>query len=996
MLLAGGSRMTNAELSTGQSRILAMIAAGAPLQETLDALLRLIEANAPDLIGSILLASDDGLRLVHGSAPGLPAAFVREIDGAPIGPRTGSCGTAMHRREPVIVEDIATDPLWDGYRATALAHGLHACWSTPIFDPQRNVLGSFALYYRKPTRPPEGHRLLVEMATDTAAIAIVRHRGEEERLGLVRTLGERVKELTVLHEASRLLQQAPAADQTLIARLAALLPDGLQFPEIGRTRIVIGEIAVTTPGWRETPWILSAPVKIQGEHAGAIDLAYVKEPPVGARAPFLDEERSLLDSVASILGAQIERIRVQAALRDRESIFRSVFESAAIGMTMVGMDQRFLRVNPSFARMLGYSVEELRGRSFAEFTLAEDQDENARLYSALVAGEIDHFQIDKRYRRRDGAVVLVRVTVSRVPQEDSSTAFTIGMIEDITERKRGEADLQRFRAAMDASGDAILLVDRTSMRYVDVNRTFCELVGYSREEMLGMTPMELFSADRETLERDYDAIIADKESAASRTEGHYRHKNGGLIPIETRRRALRTKDGWIIVGTARDITERKRAERRIEHLATHDGLTDLPNRNLIHDRITQAVEHVRRTDRQLAVLFIDLDRFKVINDGFGHPFGDAVLRAAGERLSGVVRSGDTVARQGGDEFLILLSDLRKSTDVYLVAQKILDAFAQPFRIEEREVYLGASIGISVFPQDGESADVLIGNADVAMYRAKDLGRNTYQFFTRDMSDETQRRVELETRLRVAVQNNELRLAFQPKVNLVTGDITGCEALLRWRHPELGEVPPARFIPVAEESGQIVAIGDWVLRAACTQNKAWLDAGLPPVCVAVNVSARQFMQQDVVAWVLRTLEETGLPPRQLELEFTESLIAQDAEKVISAVDQLKAAGVRLSIDDFGTGYSSLSYLKRFRVDTLKIDQSFVRNMLNEQNDATIALAIISLAHNLGFKVIAEGVETDDHCRFLRLNRCDEIQGYHFSRPVPAAELEAMLRAGKRLA
>jgi diguanylate cyclase (GGDEF)-like protein/PAS domain S-box-containing protein len=855
-------RLRDEALRAGHGRTLEMIAAGAPLGNTLEAIVRVIEDCAPEVRASILLLDADGVHLRHGATGRLAKTFWSAIDGEPIGPRAGSCGTAMHRREPVIVEDIETDPLWSNYRAIASAHGLRACWSTPILDPQRQVLGSFALYVSKKARPTAWHFKLIEMATGTAAIAILKDRND-------------------------------------------------------------------------------------------------------------------------------------LALRNREAMFRSIFDNAAIGMTLVDMDQRFAKCNAALGRMLGYSEEEIAGKTITDITHPEDVDANRDLYEALAAGRIDSFHLEKRYLRKDGGIVWGQVTVSLLPSEAGAARRTIGMIEDITERKKGDEDLHRFRAAMDASGDAILLVSRNLMRYVDVNQTFCDLVGYSREELLSMTPMELFSADRATLERDYDSIIADNHSSATKTEGEYRRKDGRLVPIETRRRALQTKDGWIIVGTARDITERKQAEARISYLATHDGLTDLPNRNLIQDRIVQAIAHARRAGRQLALLYLDLDRFKVINDGYGHPFGDAVLRLAGERLSRLVREGDTVARYGGDEFLILLADLRKAADAYIVAQKVIEGLDQPIDVQGRQVHLSGSIGVSVFPQDGETPETLISNADVAMYRAKDLGRNTYQFFTREMSDESLRRVDLETRLRGAAAAGQLQLAYQPKVSLESGRVTGCEALLRWNLPGTGPVPPARFIPIAEDSGLIVPIGDWVLRTACVQNKAWLDAGLPPVTVAVNLSARQFLQQDIVAWVMRTLEETGLPPAQLELELTESLIAQDVEKVIATVNELKAAGVKLSIDDFGTGYSSLSYLKRFRVDTLKIDQSFVRNMLTEMDDATIVLAMISLAHNLKFKVIAEGVETHEHCRFLRLNRCDEMQGYYFSKPVPAAEMEAMLRSGKRL-
>ena len=451
-----------------------------------------------------------------------------------------------------------------------------------------------------------------------------------------------------------------------------------------------------------------------------------------------------------------------------------------------------------------------------------------------------------------------------------------------------------------------------------------------------------------------------------------------------------------VIGTVRDVTAQKLSEARIEHLATHDGLTGLPNRTLILDRTAQAISHAKRTGRQIALMYLDLDRFKVINDGYGHPFGDALLRATGERLAGVVREGDTAARLGGDEFLVLLADLRRSADVCVVAQKVLDALGRPLSLEGREIHVSATIGVSLYPQDGKDPETLVTNADIAMYRAKDLGGNTYELFTNEMSAEIRRRVQLESELRLGLAREELHLAYQPKVELASGRIVGCEALLRWSHPELGAVSPARFIPLAEETGLIVPIGDWVLRTACLQNKAWQAQGLPPIVVSVNLSGRQFLQQDVVAWVQRTLEETGLAPDLLELELTEGLIALDTEKVIATVNRLKSAGVLLAIDDFGTGYSSLSYLKRFRVDRLKIDQSFVRGLHLDPDDAAISLAVIALARSLKLKVTAEGVETAEQCAFLREHRCDEIQGYWFSKPVPAICFEEMLRSGKRLA
>lgn len=593
--------------------------------------------------------------------------------------------------------------------------------------------------------------------------------------------------------------------------------------------------------------------------------------------------------------------------------------------------------------------------------------------------------------------------------EPASTPASIGfretrLLDEALDRmtaamRRREHELQHERDYADAilnSLPGVFYHYDEQLRLQRWNRNLERISGYSAAELAGVGP-EIFFADKEKA-RVAAGIARLFERGEAAIEADYRLKDGRRIPYLFTGTCFEHDGGRGFVGVGTDISERKQAEQRLRHLATHDTLTGLPNRNLIQERTEQAIARARAGGGTLALLYLGLDRFKVINDGYGHPFGDAVLKAVGERLAGLVGAEGSVARHGSDEFLVLLPDLPGDADarVAAAAGRIIACLAQPLVVRERTVHLTCSIGASVYPHGGDGADALIGSANVAMYRAKDLGRNAFQPFTEQIREETRRRIALETWLHDAVDAGQLRLLYQPKVDLESGRITGCEALLRWQHPELGEVPPGRFVPIAEDSGLIVPIGDWVLRSACAQAKAWLQAGLPPVCVAVNLSARQFLQQDVEAWVLRTLRETGLPPAQLELELTESLIARDVEKVIATINRLKAAGVHLSIDDFGTGYSSLGYLKRFRVDTLKIDQSFIRNLFTEPRDATITLAVIALARSLDFKVIAEGVETARHCDFLREHGCNEIQGYYFSRPVPAPEFEAMLREGRRLA
>lgn len=435
------------------------------------------------------------------------------------------------------------------------------------------------------------------------------------------------------------------------------------------------------------------------------------------------------------------------------------------------------------------------------------------------------------------------------------------------------------------------------------------------------------------------------------------------------------------------------SEERLDHLAHHDPLTNLPNRLLFLDRLNQAISQAQRAKNPVALLFLDLDRFKVINDTLGHIIGDQLLKEAGHRLSSIVRDGDTFARLGGDEFNIILTYMSHAQDAATVAQKLLDLLSQPFFVEGNELFITASIGITLFPTDGVEAQTLLKNADAAMYRAKEQGGNQYQFYSPIMTIKAHERLAMETGLRHALARSEFAMYYQPQVNLRTGEIVGMEALIRWLHPTWGIISPTDFIPLAEQTGMIVPIGEWVLRTACAQNKAWQSAGFPPMRVAVNLSSRQLREKGLVELVGRALGETGLEPRFLDLELTESLIIPNAEPTIETLRDIRAMGVQIAIDDFGTGHSYLNYLKHFPVDKLKIDTSFIRNIVTDPSDAAIASAVILLAHNLGLKVIAEGVETEEQMAFLRKNRCDQIQGCFYSPAVPGEAMTQFLREGR---
>lgn len=544
------------------------------------------------------------------------------------------------------------------------------------------------------------------------------------------------------------------------------------------------------------------------------------------------------------------------------------------------------------------------------------------------------------------------------------------------------------------------------------NRACEELTGIKAEAMLGKDePWRAFYGHKRPVLAD---IVIDDSLALAPTlfstigksglipeglqaEGWYPNLNGMDRYIFFNAAPIRNGQGELlaVIESLEDITERKRYEEQLEYQASHDGLTNLPNRNLLGDRIRQALLMARRNNRKLAVLFVDLDNFKFINDSQGHEIGDMLLKIVAGRLTGCVRAGDTVARQGGDEFALVVSDLAETEDASRIAENIQTALAQPLQVNGTEFVVTCSIGISVFPKDGEDECTLFKNADVAMYRAKERGRNNFQFYTGEMNARTLTRVTMEKLLRGALEKGELLLHYQPKVNLPTGRITGMEALIRWQSPELGMVSPADFIPLAEETGLIEPIGEWVMQTACAQNKAWQDEDLPPLTMAVNLSPRQFRQKNLCSVIRRVLRETGLAPRFLELEVTESMVMHDVDWAISILKELKVMGVYLAMDDFGTGYSSLSYLKRFPFDTLKIDRSFVRDITTDPDSAAIARAVIAMAHGLHLKVVAEGVETVGQLNYLLQNDCDEMQGYYFSRPVSAADFALLLREGHRL-
>jgi diguanylate cyclase (GGDEF)-like protein/PAS domain S-box-containing protein len=545
---------------------------------------------------------------------------------------------------------------------------------------------------------------------------------------------------------------------------------------------------------------------------------------------------------------------------------------------------------------------------------------------------------------------------------------------------------KRFNVLSKFANDIILLVNQKG-QIVEANDRAVEAFGYPYEELLEMSVHDLRQPeDDATLQQQAEQLW---QEGALLFEAFFVKHDQSRFPVEVSSRVIALHDAKYVQCIMRDITDRKEAEQQIKYLAHHDSLTGLPNRNLLQDRLQQNLARARRSGHKVALLFLDFDRFKNINDSLGHSVGDGVLQEVAQRLSACLRVGDTVARVGGDEFVIVLSDLEDSTIAAKVAQKVTELGTRPYEISGQKFRLTISIGISLFPDDGDDIDSLLKNADSAMYHAKHAGRNTYYFYTEDMNAQTLAVLNLEHDLQQALVNAEFTLHYQPQVNLQTGEIIGVEALLRWQHPEHGEMSPSSFIPIAEERGLIVPIGDWVLETACRQSVSWQQQGLAPIRMAVNISALQLHHADFYEKLVATLEKTGLDPALLELELTESAVMHNDEQNPQLLQQLKKLGVRLAIDDFGTGYSSLSYLKRFPIDKLKIDRSFIKDLPADSEDEAITQAIIGVGKTLNHKVIAEGVETIEQQEFLQREGCSEMQGFYFSRPLPAEELVKLL-------
>lgn len=677
-----------------------------------------------------------------------------------------------------------------------------------------------------------------------------------------------------------------------------------------------------------------------------------------------------------------------------EAKFRQLVESAPDALVIVDQQGAIVLVNKQAELMFGYPRGELLGQQ-VEILIPQRERALHPKHRAEYAETLQARAMGTGHelagQRKDGTEFPVEVSLA--PIRVDSEVLIASDIRDITQRKQAEEVMRVNNRAIAASLNAIVILscDGATRQIVYVNPAYEKMTGYSAAEVEGMSVGELFrtSSDpaAETIRQALQNLRA--ESAVlklQRKDGSPFWSDVSLAPVKDQTGSV---THFIVIQN--DVTENRKYQEQLEYQANFDGLTGLPNRNLFDDRLHQAIARGERNGTEVAVIFLDLDRFKLVNDGLGHVAGDELLRTMAQRLVSCVRDDDTVARMGGDEFALVVSDWASKNTLIDFLERMRQVIAEPVLIEGNPLYVTFSAGLSLYPDDGHDSVTLLRNADTAMYRAKEKGRNNFQFYAREMNATFAERLSMESRLRDAVQNQEFVLHYQPQLDLKTNRVFGVEALIRWQTPDGTMVSPGDFIPLAEETGLIVQIGEWALREACAQTKRWRDEGLEKVTMSVNLSARQFGGDTLFNLIQAVLAETGLEGNALELELTESLLMRDVKQAVAIIEELSALGVGIAIDDFGTGYSSLSHLKRFKVDRLKIDQSFVRDITNDPDDAAITLAVISLAHSLGLRAIAEGVETEAQLAFLCEYGCDEIQGYLLSRPLAADHAGEFLRA-----
>lgn len=691
-----------------------------------------------------------------------------------------------------------------------------------------------------------------------------------------------------------------------------------------------------------------------------------------------------------------QRLHFARSLLKSEYLLEQTIARAAAGIAHVNADGQFIRVNDELCNLLGYSAAELLTMRFQQLTHPMDLSRDQELLHEVLQGRRQSYTLEKRYLHKNGQIIWARLSVALIAEAENSEPFFVSVIQDISDVKLTQMKLEeselRFRTLLDSMPTISVQGYDEEGKTLYWNKGSEKVYGYSRKEAVGRNLLDLIIPEKmQDGVREAINLMASSGEARHAEELTLRRKDGSPVTVYSSHAVIILPDKKPqIYCIDIDLTDYKQQEAQLAFLAQYDPLTHLPNRHYFANQLDQALKVARRENLQLAVLILDLDNFKNINDSYGHKTGDLLLQRVAEKLQICCRETDSLARLGGDEFAILIEHLDTPEDAARFAQELLQNIQQPMLLEQDlELSTAASIGISLYPTHHDNVEALLQGADAALYKAKSEGRNTYYYYSDQLTAQARQRLVLESRLRQAIKKQQLRSYYQPQLDIKTGSIIGAELLLRWQDPELGFISPDLFIPLAESSGLIHLIGQQVLQQACIQGQAWLNEGLPPITLAVNVSVQQFGRGDLEQQVKMVLAESGFPARLLELEVTESALMLDEEKVVLTMQQLRETGVRLAIDDFGTGYSSLAYLQRLPLDILKVDRRFIANMTANTDDRQITKAIIELGHTLRFEVLAEGVETAEQLALLQDMACDYYQGYYFSKAVPAEEFRRLL-------
>ncbi|MGQ0658200.1 MAG: EAL domain-containing protein [Chromatiales bacterium] len=979
----------------GQRHILDRISRGISHTEVLRDITLMFEARFPGSLCSVLLANGDTTRLYCGAAPNLPQSYTQAIEGIPIGEGIGSCGTAACRREPVIVSDVTLDPLWADFRDLAARYAIRACWSHPILSSQGELLGTFATYYREPRAPSPREIEAIGTAAHLACIAIERKRNEAHIAewgnryeAAVRASGQLLYDWDTENDVTiyggnveRILGYSADELNGGIERWIALLhPDDRPAIE-DEFRRVVAE--------RESFDVAYRLIRKDGQVIDCED-----------RGHYICDREGRTTRIIGVVADVTTRKTAEATLTNSETQFRTLVANipGAVYRCLCNEHWTMLYLSDAIEVISGYPASDFIGnrvRSIASIVHTDDAAMIEQVVSQAVRNR-EPFTLEYRIIHHNGSVRWVRERGQGVFNANGQLLYLDGVILDYTEARHVEETMrereERLEAIVDTTGECILLVDQDGT-LAEINPAGVKLLeGSSREALIGRPFHEFLTPERRPAYLAFHKAVCQGDPGVLQFE--IEACRGGRRWLESQSVPLRatTAGQAMQLAICHDITERRSTEDKIRHLAYHDALTALPNRALLQDRLGQALAQAQREGHHVAVLFTDLDRFKAINDTLGHAVGDDLLRQTAQRLREALRDGDTVARLGGDEFVIVLPHIREAQEAAQVAVKALDTLSLPFYVLGQELHVTTSIGVSLYPKDGLDTETLLKHADIALYQAKDRGRANYQFFNAGMNAQARERLLLENSLRRAIERKELVLHYQPQIDLHTNQITGVEALVRWQHPERGLVAPAEFIPIAEETGLIAPIGDWVLRTACQQLKIWQANGLPALRMAVNLSVRELRQPDLPARTTAVLREAGLAPTCLELEIAESSIMANPEQAIEALRALHKMGVQLAVDDFGTGYSSLGYLKRLPLHRIKIDRSFVHDIPDDPDDVAIVQAILAMAKRLEIKVVAEGVETPAQWQFLLEHDCAEAQGYAIGKPLPAEALADFIQRG----